>query len=170
MDQAACKVQSSDIFTSVQPPSAQLQRWLRALNPPLGIFCNAPSSSSYHSLVVCCTLVHTLQHPRLSAFHLSSNHSSCSSASPASLSARIHARSSSPPVMLHHIIARSILDDMTNSTCPEVNTEAINTASFFAEGWSWSVIGWAVAGGCTLVTCIVTIINVYRHCTSYWKP
>lgn len=59
------------------------------------------------------------------------------------------------------------------STCPSSNTEAVDQGAFWDSGnsnWDAHRIGWAVAGGCAVLTLIISSISVYQHCRNYNKP
>ncbi|KAG2062925.1 DUF300-domain-containing protein, partial [Suillus decipiens] len=58
-------------------------------------------------------------------------------------------------------------------TCPPDNTAYIDQSSFWSPGnlnWDEHRIGWAIAGGCAVVTVIISLISVWRHCRNYTKP
>lgn len=59
------------------------------------------------------------------------------------------------------------------ATCPSDNTEAVDQSSFWSSGnlnWDEHRIGWAIAGGCAVLTVIISIISVLQHCRNYTKP
>ncbi|KAL8277027.1 hypothetical protein RQP46_010561 [Phenoliferia psychrophenolica] len=75
--------------------------------------------------------------------------------------------------MSHQLFQRAIVASLTNTTCPLANAEATDESSFWDKGgihWDSHRIGWAVAGGCTLVVCLVSGTNVFLHCRNYRKP
>ncbi|KAG7098575.1 hypothetical protein E1B28_000506 [Marasmius oreades] len=56
------------------------------------------------------------------------------------------------------------------SVCPEENREITDQSSFWESGqlnWDTHRIGWAIAGGCTVVTVVVSTISVLQHCRNY---
>ncbi|KAG2753785.1 DUF300-domain-containing protein [Suillus brevipes Sb2] len=58
-------------------------------------------------------------------------------------------------------------------TCPSDNTIAVDQSSFWNSGnlnWDEHRIGWAIAGGCTVLTVLISVISVLRHCRNYTKP
>lgn len=58
-------------------------------------------------------------------------------------------------------------------TCPSDNTIAVDQSSFWNSGnlnWDEHRIGWAIAGGCTVLTVLISAISVLRHCRNYTKP
>lgn len=57
--------------------------------------------------------------------------------------------------------------------CPSENTESIDQTDFWSSGsihWTPHRIGWAIAGGCAVLTTIITIINVSMHARNYRVP
>ncbi|KAG8827697.1 hypothetical protein FS842_008317 [Serendipita sp. 407] len=57
------------------------------------------------------------------------------------------------------------------NVCPEDNTEAIDQSSFWDENglhWDYHRIGWAISGGCALITLIITIFSVLGHARHYY--
>ncbi|KAJ7770195.1 DUF300-domain-containing protein [Mycena maculata] len=59
------------------------------------------------------------------------------------------------------------------ATCPSDNSTAVDQSSFWDSGnlnWDAHRIGWAIAGGCTAVTVIISFISCLRHCRNYTKP
>ncbi|KAF9529353.1 organic solute transporter Ostalpha-domain-containing protein [Crepidotus variabilis] len=57
--------------------------------------------------------------------------------------------------------------------CPSENTAAVDQSSFWSSGslhWDKHRIGWAIAGACTVVTVIISIISVFSHCRNYTSP
>ncbi|KAG1828261.1 DUF300-domain-containing protein [Suillus variegatus] len=60
-----------------------------------------------------------------------------------------------------------------NHSCPSDNTENVDQSSFWSSGnlnWDQHRIGWAIAGGCAVLTVIISMISVLRHCRHYTKP
>lgn len=58
-------------------------------------------------------------------------------------------------------------------SCPSDNQQAIEQGSFWGpNGVNWDAhrIGWLVAGICSVVTVLLTAINVLRHCRNYSNP
>ncbi|KAJ7596533.1 DUF300-domain-containing protein [Mycena floridula] len=58
---------------------------------------------------------------------------------------------------------------MSNSTC-DSNALVEDQSSFWdSNGVNWDKhrIGWAIAGGCSVVTVIISIISVLKHCRNY---
>jgi len=56
------------------------------------------------------------------------------------------------------------------ATCPSDNTAAVQQGSFWDSGsvnWDAHRIGWAIAGGCTAVTVIISFFSVLGHCRNY---
>ncbi|KAJ7703145.1 DUF300-domain-containing protein [Mycena rosella] len=61
----------------------------------------------------------------------------------------------------------------TTTGCPSDNTAAIDQSSFWDSGnlnWDSHRIGWAIAGGCTALTLIISFFSVLRHCRNYTNP
>ncbi|KAJ7497348.1 DUF300-domain-containing protein [Mycena latifolia] len=61
----------------------------------------------------------------------------------------------------------------TTTGCPSDNTSAVDQTSFWSSGslnWDSHRIGWAIAGGCTVVTLIISLISVLGHCRNYTNP
>ncbi|KAJ6454262.1 organic solute transporter Ostalpha-domain-containing protein [Mycena vitilis] len=58
--------------------------------------------------------------------------------------------------------------------CPTDNAADIDQTGFWdpVHGIDWDQhrIGWAIAGGCALVTVIITCISVLQHCRNYTVP
>ncbi|KAF8184088.1 DUF300-domain-containing protein [Mycena galopus ATCC 62051] len=58
--------------------------------------------------------------------------------------------------------------------CPSDNAVAIDQSGFWDPGksidWDQHRIGWAIAGGCSLVTVIITCISVFQHARNYTVP
>ncbi|TFK72243.1 DUF300-domain-containing protein [Pluteus cervinus] len=57
--------------------------------------------------------------------------------------------------------------------CPSANTEDVDQTQFFVDGsinWDAHRIGWAVAGGCTVLTILISSISIFQHCRNYTKP
>ncbi|CAG7850779.1 SubName: Full=Uncharacterized protein {ECO:0000313/EMBL:CCA73435.1} [Serendipita indica DSM 11827] len=55
--------------------------------------------------------------------------------------------------------------------CAEDNTAAIDQSSFWDENgihWTYHRIGWAIAGGCAILTVIITIFSVLGHARHYY--
>ncbi|KAI5476839.1 NMT1/THI5-like domain containing protein [Pseudohyphozyma bogoriensis] len=63
----------------------------------------------------------------------------------------------------------SILDTLTNTTCPEVNTATADDSAFLSD-WNAHRIGWVVAGVCAGLTTIIASYNIWRHAKNYRKP
>ncbi|KAG2345161.1 DUF300-domain-containing protein [Suillus weaverae] len=58
-------------------------------------------------------------------------------------------------------------------TCPSDNTIAVDQSCFWSSGnlnWDQHRIGWAIAGGCAVLTVLISTISVMRHCRNYTKP
>ncbi|KAG1726829.1 organic solute transporter Ostalpha-domain-containing protein [Suillus lakei] len=58
-------------------------------------------------------------------------------------------------------------------TCPSDNTIAVDQSSFWNSGslnWDEHRIGWAIAGGCAVLTVLISMISVLRHCRNYNQP
>ncbi|KAG2360220.1 organic solute transporter Ostalpha-domain-containing protein [Suillus spraguei] len=58
-------------------------------------------------------------------------------------------------------------------TCPPDNTAGVDQSSFWSPGnlnWDEHRIGWTVAGGCALLTILISMVPVLRHCRNYTKP
>ncbi|KAJ6499942.1 organic solute transporter Ostalpha-domain-containing protein [Mycena vitilis] len=56
------------------------------------------------------------------------------------------------------------------NTCPSDNAGDIDQTSFWnANGLDWDAhrIGWAIAGGCTAVTLLISFFSVLGHCRNY---
>ncbi|KAJ7687812.1 organic solute transporter Ostalpha-domain-containing protein [Mycena rosella] len=58
--------------------------------------------------------------------------------------------------------------------CPTDEAEGIDQSDFWdpKNGINWDEhrIGWAIAGGCALLTVIITCISVLQHCRNYTAP
>lgn len=57
--------------------------------------------------------------------------------------------------------------------CPSDNTDAVDQSSFWSSGslnWDAHRVGWAVAGGCTIITLLISAITVISHCRNYTNP
>ncbi|KAJ7101482.1 organic solute transporter Ostalpha-domain-containing protein [Mycena belliarum] len=58
--------------------------------------------------------------------------------------------------------------------CPTENATAIDQSGFWDPGtgivWDHHRIGWAIAGGCAVLTVIITIVSVLQHCRNYTVP
>jgi len=52
------------------------------------------------------------------------------------------------------------------------NTVATYQSSFWNSGSSWDAhkIGWTVAGGCTILTILISLVTILRHCRNYTNP
>ncbi|KAH7914889.1 organic solute transporter Ostalpha-domain-containing protein [Hygrophoropsis aurantiaca] len=60
-----------------------------------------------------------------------------------------------------------------NRTCPSQNTEAVDQSSFWSSGsldWDEHRIGWAIAGGCSVLTVLISMYSVLQHCRYYNRP
>ncbi|KAF8993912.1 DUF300-domain-containing protein [Cyathus striatus] len=59
-------------------------------------------------------------------------------------------------------------------TCPETqNTLEVDQTKFWdSNGVNWDAhrIGWVIAGACSVVTVIITLISVFQHCRNYNNP
>lgn len=56
------------------------------------------------------------------------------------------------------------------SVCPEQNRSIEDQSSFWQSGqlnWDAHRIGWAVAGGCAVITVIISSLSVLQHCRNY---
>ncbi|KAG2130418.1 organic solute transporter Ostalpha-domain-containing protein [Suillus bovinus] len=59
------------------------------------------------------------------------------------------------------------------SSCPSDNTSEVDQSSFWSSGnlnWDQHRIGWAIAGGCAMLTVLISVISVSGHCRNYTKP
>ncbi|KAJ7250701.1 DUF300-domain-containing protein [Mycena rebaudengoi] len=58
--------------------------------------------------------------------------------------------------------------------CPTVNAPALDESEFWdpvnGVNWDHHRIGWAIAGGCSAITVIITTISVMQHCQNYTSP
>ncbi|KAF8649120.1 hypothetical protein AX16_006001 [Volvariella volvacea WC 439] len=57
--------------------------------------------------------------------------------------------------------------------CPSENTTAIDQSKFWdSDGMHWEPhrIGWAVAGGCALLTVLISSFTISQHCRNYTNP
>ncbi|KAI0294073.1 organic solute transporter Ostalpha-domain-containing protein [Multifurca ochricompacta] len=55
-------------------------------------------------------------------------------------------------------------------SCPSDNTQAVDQSSFWSQGslhWDAHRVGWAIAGGCSVATVIISAISVFMHCRNY---
>ncbi|KAI5476847.1 hypothetical protein MNV49_007143 [Pseudohyphozyma bogoriensis] len=66
----------------------------------------------------------------------------------------------------------SIIDTLTTTTCPEADTSAVDESKFLSGGLNWDAhrVGWAIAGGCAVLTTLTGGVNVWRHARNYRKP
>ncbi|KAG2357983.1 organic solute transporter Ostalpha-domain-containing protein [Suillus spraguei] len=58
-------------------------------------------------------------------------------------------------------------------TCPSDNTAYVDQSSFWNSGnlnWDEHRIGWAIAGGCAVLTVLISMVSVLWHCRNYTKP
>ncbi|KAG1824861.1 organic solute transporter Ostalpha-domain-containing protein [Suillus subaureus] len=58
-------------------------------------------------------------------------------------------------------------------TCPSDNTIDVDQSSFWSSGnlnWDEHRIGWAIAGGCAMLTVLISMVSVLGHCRNYTKP
>jgi hypothetical protein len=58
-------------------------------------------------------------------------------------------------------------------SCPSDNTQAVDQSHFWGSGsihWDAHRVGWAVAGGCSLLTVIISAMSVISHCRNYTNP
>ncbi|OJA11640.1 hypothetical protein AZE42_04761 [Rhizopogon vesiculosus] len=58
-------------------------------------------------------------------------------------------------------------------SCPSENLTAVDQSSFWSSGnlnWDEHRIGWAIAGGCAVLTVLISIVSVLQHCRNYNKP
>ncbi|KAJ7753659.1 organic solute transporter Ostalpha-domain-containing protein [Mycena maculata] len=58
-------------------------------------------------------------------------------------------------------------------SCPSDNTVDVEQLNFWTSGgidWDAHRIGWAIAGGCSVVTVLITIVSVLQHCRNYTVP
>jgi len=56
------------------------------------------------------------------------------------------------------------------SSCPTDNTEDVDQSLFWdSKGINWDEhrIGWAISGGCAVLTVIISTISIFQHCRSY---
>jgi len=56
------------------------------------------------------------------------------------------------------------------SQCPSDNAEALDQSTFWdSNGINWDPhrIGWAIAGGCAVLTFVISSISIISHCRSY---
>ncbi|KAJ7100568.1 DUF300-domain-containing protein [Mycena crocata] len=57
--------------------------------------------------------------------------------------------------------------------CPTTDATEIDQSEFWdSDGINWDHhrIGWAIAGGCAVLTVIITILSVLQHCRNYTAP
>ncbi|KAN0132238.1 Organic solute transporter Ostalpha domain containing protein [Lactarius tabidus] len=55
-------------------------------------------------------------------------------------------------------------------SCPSDNAQAVDQSTFWGEGfrhWDAHRIGWAIAGGCSVLTVLISSISVFHHCRNY---
>ncbi|KAH9021291.1 DUF300-domain-containing protein [Lactarius pseudohatsudake] len=55
-------------------------------------------------------------------------------------------------------------------SCPSDNIQATDQSKFWSDGdihWDAHRVGWAIAGGCSALTVIITSISVFNHCRNY---
>ncbi|KAJ6625597.1 organic solute transporter Ostalpha-domain-containing protein [Mycena sp. CBHHK59/15] len=58
-------------------------------------------------------------------------------------------------------------------TCPSDNSAQVDQSSFWSTpGLNWDAhrIGWAIAGGCTAATVLISFFSVLLHCRNYTNP
>ncbi|EIW82856.1 DUF300-domain-containing protein [Coniophora puteana RWD-64-598 SS2] len=61
----------------------------------------------------------------------------------------------------------------TSDSCASENTQAIEQSSLWRSGtlhWDAHRIGWVISGGCSVLTVLISIFSVMRHCRNYTKP
>jgi hypothetical protein len=54
--------------------------------------------------------------------------------------------------------------------CPDDNTLTTDQTAFWdSNGMHWDAhrIGWAIAGGCSVVTVLISLVTVWQHCRNY---
>ncbi|KAG0005315.1 hypothetical protein BGZ79_005718, partial [Entomortierella chlamydospora] len=59
------------------------------------------------------------------------------------------------------------------ATCPDFDSEETDPSVFFdgsSINWKRHYIGWAIAGGCALLSTIISIRLLYKHARNYTKP
>ncbi|KAJ7279454.1 DUF300-domain-containing protein [Mycena rebaudengoi] len=58
--------------------------------------------------------------------------------------------------------------------CPPHNAPQVDESEFWdpvnGVDWDHHRIGWAIAGGCALITVLITTISVLQHCRNYTSP
>ncbi|ETW76861.1 hypothetical protein HETIRDRAFT_442143 [Heterobasidion irregulare TC 32-1] len=57
--------------------------------------------------------------------------------------------------------------------CTAENTQAVDQSGFWDENgidWDSHRIGWAIAGGCSILTVIISFVSVMMHCRNYNNP
>ncbi|KAI9454471.1 DUF300-domain-containing protein [Lactarius psammicola] len=55
-------------------------------------------------------------------------------------------------------------------SCPSDNLQATDQSKFWSNGdihWDAHRVGWAIAGGCSALTVIISSISVFKHCRNY---
>ncbi|KDQ51733.1 hypothetical protein JAAARDRAFT_139797 [Jaapia argillacea MUCL 33604] len=55
-------------------------------------------------------------------------------------------------------------------SCPSDNTAAVQQGSFWNGdniNWDTHVIGWAVSGGCAVLTVLISLVTILQHCRNY---
>ncbi|KAF8262382.1 organic solute transporter Ostalpha-domain-containing protein [Lactarius quietus] len=55
-------------------------------------------------------------------------------------------------------------------SCPSDNAQAVDQTTFWGHGfhhWDAHRIGWAIAGGCSVLTVVISLISVINHCRNY---
>ncbi|KAH9168370.1 organic solute transporter Ostalpha-domain-containing protein [Lactarius sanguifluus] len=55
-------------------------------------------------------------------------------------------------------------------SCPSDNIQAVDQSKFWSDGdihWDAHRVGWAIAGGCSALTVIISSISVFNHCRNY---
>ncbi|KAF9061573.1 DUF300-domain-containing protein [Rhodocollybia butyracea] len=58
-------------------------------------------------------------------------------------------------------------------TCPSDNTQATDQTEFWSSNgvdWDAHRIGWAIAGGASVITVLISLISVLQHCRNYTNP
>ncbi|KAF9788384.1 DUF300-domain-containing protein [Thelephora terrestris] len=62
---------------------------------------------------------------------------------------------------------------MPRPECPAENAAAFEETTFFnKDGINWTphTIGWSIAGGCAILTLLISIVTVLKHCRNYTNP
>ncbi|TFK72253.1 hypothetical protein BDN72DRAFT_957420 [Pluteus cervinus] len=78
-----------------------------------------------------------------------------------------------PPINVAKESISAILANFQMSPCSLSGTQAIEQSKFWdGDGLNWDThwIGWAMAGGCVIVTIVISTISILQHSRNYTDP